>query len=827
MKIKSILISVFILGGLLFSSFLKAQTANSLYFLDRVVTRHNLNPAFAPAQDLYLDLPILSGLYLEGSLGNLTASDIFKQDANGQTISLLSPGFDLDQFYQQFDATAVFSNSMTVNLLGFGWRHEKNYFHVGITLHEEMSSSFPKDLFKFLAYGTPIETGDNLYNFSGLSSDAEMYLATYFGFTQDVNEQLSLGAKVKLLTGLAYYATDINTLSLSASRDQWDLYTDGEITGAFPIEYTTVQNADGNNSVEFDSFDVGNNILSPKGWGVAFDLGATYRPFENLELSAALLDFGFINWNKDNERFYFKGHHTVDKLALFNTSDDDSYFEEDPSLENLGDEIKETFQNDGDADSDPRMITATANLGAEYFFMEEKLSVGALYSNRMFMEKNYKALTLSLNMKPVNWWQGALSYGINNYNCNSLGLAMNFDLGYVNLYFASDYIDSKYSKITDDGSTLAYLPQDNSYANVQIGLNFIIREFRRDHDHDGVRDRRDLCPNTDFKHWKARCQNADSIVDLEGCLLDEDKDGIPDCYDQCALTPEGVVIDSVGCPLDDDVDGVPNYRDECPNTPQNIEVDSLGCPFDSDKDGIYDYLDQCPNTPIGAPIDSVGCPLDDDQDGVINLYDKCPNTPQGAPVDSVGCPLDSDQDGVIDLYDECPNTPQGLTVDAKGCLLDTDQDGVLDSLDRCPEVPGSVDNNGCPIISKEIQKVFKSAMQGVQFYSGTDKIKPSSFKNLDAVVKVMIENPTFYLNLQGYTDNVGQENYNLTLSEKRAKAVKVYLEKKGIEGYRLSTQGYGEADPIASNKTSKGRAQNRRVEFHITFTKTVTVEEKL
>ncbi len=108
-------------------------------------------------------------------------------------------------------------------------------------------------------------------------------------------------------------------------------------------------------------------------------------------------------------------------------------------------------------------------------------------------------------------------------------------------------------------------------------------------------------------------------------------------------------------------------------------------------------------------------------------------------------------------------------------------------------------------------------MQGIQFETGKDVILPKSFPILDDIAKVMFENPTFNLTINGHTDNVGDDNANMTLSEKRAASVRRYLIGKGIDERRMTANGFGETKPIADNKTKAGRAQNRRVEFLVTY----------
>jgi OmpA-OmpF porin, OOP family len=308
-----------------------------------------------------------------------------------------------------------------------------------------------------------------------------------------------------------------------------------------------------------------------------------------------------------------------------------------------------------------------------------------------------------------------------------------------------------------------------------------------------------------------------SFVFSFGAAKDEDKDGVPDKYDKCPGTPAGVKVDALGCPVDSDGDGVADYLDKCPNTLSGVQVDAQGCPVDSDGDGVADYLDKCPNTPSGVTVDAAGCPIDSDGDGVADYLDKCPNTPAGEKVNASGCPMDSDGDGVPDNLDKCPNTPKGVKVDANGCPLDRDGDGVPDYMDKCPDVKGIAANKGCPEVKAETKKIFAQALQGIQFETGKDVIKKGSYPILDKVVKVMKDNPSYDLEINGHTDNQGNAAMNLGLSDKRANAVKTYLTKAGIEASRLTAKGFGQTMPVADNATVAGRAKNRRVEFKVNF----------
>ncbi|MFK7885784.1 MAG: OmpA family protein [Gammaproteobacteria bacterium] len=236
-------------------------------------------------------------------------------------------------------------------------------------------------------------------------------------------------------------------------------------------------------------------------------------------------------------------------------------------------------------------------------------------------------------------------------------------------------------------------------------------------------------------------------------------------------------------------------------------------PPDSDGDGVSDNNDRCPNTPAGTRVGPDGCELDSDRDGVVDSKDRCPNTPAGARVDANGCKIvekDSDRDGVPDSRDACPETPRGAKVDSKGCELDGDGDGVVNSKDRCPNTRAGarIDVYGCEITAK-------IELPGVEFELNSDKLRPESTRVLNDAAQTLKNNPEIRVEVGGHTDSTGAASYNQSLSQKRAASVAAYLAARGVDAGRMSSKGYGEAEPVADNSTKEGRQRNRRVELKI------------
>jgi OOP family OmpA-OmpF porin len=134
-------------------------------------------------------------------------------------------------------------------------------------------------------------------------------------------------------------------------------------------------------------------------------------------------------------------------------------------------------------------------------------------------------------------------------------------------------------------------------------------------------------------------------------------------------------------------------------------------------------------------------------------------------------------------------------------VKDSDGDGVPDDRDKCPNTPqgAKVNSSGCWVLTDVYFDVAKSDLKQTQ--------------QLDEAASILNRNPQLIVEIQGHTDSSGSAEYNQKLSEARAKAVRDYFIRKGIAAQRLKAAGYGESNPVASNDTAQGRAQNRRVEL--------------
>jgi outer membrane protein OmpA-like peptidoglycan-associated protein len=242
--------------------------------------------------------------------------------------------------------------------------------------------------------------------------------------------------------------------------------------------------------------------------------------------------------------------------------------------------------------------------------------------------------------------------------------------------------------------------------------------------------------------------------------------------------------------LDSDGDGLPDERET-----MRFETDPHDP--DTDDDGLPDGLEvrtgtnpRLPDTDGDGLLDGVE---DADRDGEVDGNETDPRL------------ADTDRGGVPDAWERAnpPHDPRNPDDD------DSDDDGVMDDRDQCSDTPRGVevDARGCAILRPRL------VLDGINFAFGSAEILPESEETLRRALALLRDNPDALIEIGGHTDNVGREQTNRQLSLARANSVRAWLVEHGIDPARLTTRGYASSQPVASNDTEEGRAQNRRIEF--------------
>jgi hypothetical protein len=351
------------------------------------------------------------------------------------------------------------SANVDITILSAGFKGFGGYNTIEINEKTSFGLQVPLGLFEFAK-----NTGNRNYNIGDISAGAIAYAEIAFGHSRQINEQLRAGAKIKVLLGAGRADVKLeNVQAQLVDANRWLITANSQADVSMkgftykqkekeykqkPGSYKYV------NDVDVDGAGIG-------GWGLAFDLGASYKLNDDWSFSAALLDLGFISWKNDmqarntTKEFIFDGFHDVDITRHGGVRDaSDTYGDQLADFANL--------QDQGDKGGRTTGIGTTLNLGAEYTLpMYRKLTFGLLSNTRFQGDYSWTEGRLSANWKPLRWLDGCMSLGLGSFGA-SAGWLINIHPKGFNLFVGMDHILGKQSK---EGIPLS------SRASVNLGMN--------------------------------------------------------------------------------------------------------------------------------------------------------------------------------------------------------------------------------------------------------------------------------------------------------------------------------------------------------------------
>ena len=412
-----------------------AAQVRTSYFVENSTFSNQFNPAFAPNYG-YLRLPFVGGFNFNLD-GTLSINDFIVRNPDGPGLTTILNGAvsEAEALKGLNKKMNSFNFNSNINLLGFGGytKNRKNFWSVDMNLHAEAALDVPYAFFKFLK---SVSDGENISDFSNLQLLAQSYADIGFNYSLPISDDLYVGARAKFLIGLARADARMNKFKLNTGEEEWS----AEIQAEMELNMAGLTARENQNFDEvFDNFNAG-NIKGASGYGFAIDLGASYKVMDNLQVSVAVNDLGFISWNNstrlgtNDASISFRGiDMTVDANGVTATKPDFKL-----------DELGLSVIGNGTGKTAP--IRATVNAGVEYEVLPHRLGLGLLYHGRMGLYAPSHNLTASLDFHPVHWFTLAPSYTLNNNRGGAIGLALNIAPKGFNFFLATDVLTSKLAK---------------------------------------------------------------------------------------------------------------------------------------------------------------------------------------------------------------------------------------------------------------------------------------------------------------------------------------------------------------------------------------------
>ena len=426
-----------------------AQNIRTAYFMDNATHRHQLNPALQNRTG-YVSIPALGALQVGVGTNTLSVGNLFTPYGNG-VVTFLHSSVDANTFLNSLQANNQFNLDFSTPILSTGFQTKVGFFTFDVSTKGYFGASLPKELFEFMKLGLSSENGQT-YNFGNMNIDGSAYADVAIGFSRAVNKRLAVGGKAKMLLGLADVQVRYDDVSATMTEDLWSMTARGSadiVMKGLNMKYTDDNKIDG-----FDG--LSGPGISGLGFGV--DLGATYKTvdmldgvagniLDNMTFSAAIIDLGFINWNKASSNSAIANGDTFEFDGFeLDFADDSNVPSIEDQLDDLTNDLGDIFNfTRVDPASRNRMLRATLNLGVEYAVLNDKISFGLLSSTRFGAPATWSELTLSSNFQPVRWFGATLSYSFIHSKFQTFGWALNFSPKAINFFIGSDYMLTKVS----------------------------------------------------------------------------------------------------------------------------------------------------------------------------------------------------------------------------------------------------------------------------------------------------------------------------------------------------------------------------------------------
>lgn len=430
-----------------------AQNTNSAYFTEGYTHRYQLNPAFENDKN-FISIPAIGNVNV-ATHGTIGLDDIF-YNVDGKTTTFLNPAVDAS-FLNNINNVSRLAGDVNINLLSAGFKAFNGYNTVSINVRGNLNTHLPKTIFSFMKEGVENKT----YDISDFDAHADVYGEIALGHSHKLGDKWRVGGAVKFLLGGANIDAKFNKAELTLGEDEWSAITNAEVQASVKgLTYEhDINKETGHEYVS--GMDVDGTGLN--GFGMAFDLGAEFKPNQDWAFSAALLDLGFINWNNNMVASTGGDKSFTTSTYSFNVDEDapNNFSDEFDMMMNDLSALYE-LEDEGDAGSRTTTLGATLNLGAEFTLpVYRNLKFGLLNSTRIQGDYSWTEFRLSANINPVKPFSAGANFAVGTYGC-SFGWLMNVNVTGFNMFVGMDHF---MGKLTKQGLPLS------SNASVNMGIN--------------------------------------------------------------------------------------------------------------------------------------------------------------------------------------------------------------------------------------------------------------------------------------------------------------------------------------------------------------------
>ena len=440
-----------------------AQFLRTSYFMEGTHYRQQLNPALTPGRG-YINLPVIGAFNASVSSKSFGYQDIMDiVDSSSD-----SDFFTSDKFMNKLKDDNQLNMNLSTDILSAGWYKGKNFWSFNVGLRVDMGASIQKNVFELMRKMNGLDMEDptqwQKFNADGCQETLNMnaYTEIGLGYARQINDRLTVGGKVKALLGIGNLKLDVKRMNVKTdistdvdlSKIDWanmtqdqinEIVTASKARASIDVDASLESSFKGLNLKRDDpndpnspitKFDFESGDMGIAGYGAAIDLGASYKVLDNLTVSAAVLDLGFISWSKGSTSMAHADSGDLKDMDLTNEEQLKDFARIVSSGEVLNYDMLNLKMDETGAKSRKTWLHSTLVFGAEYSLLNNWLVVGALSTTRFTKPKALSELTFSANIRPKNYFNVAVSYSMIQSAGKSLGLALKLGP----LFVGTDYM---------------------------------------------------------------------------------------------------------------------------------------------------------------------------------------------------------------------------------------------------------------------------------------------------------------------------------------------------------------------------------------------------
>ncbi len=372
---------------------------------------YRFNPSIIPESKVFVSIPLLGTYNFQFTNRIAAINEVFVPNSLGDSLILNSS----ESFFNRMGSKTYVGAELTNQILAFGFKVKKNYFTLDISNRLSSEIGLGSDLLKFLVQGNGGSLVGSRASFDGLGASLLSYVEYGLGYTREVNEKLSVGGRLKFLSGIANLKGTNTKIGITTDASDYSLTIDGQ---ADIKSSNTAIFADSAYLSNMDPMRIVKMAYDFSNFGMGIDLGATYKYNDNIVLKASVIDLGFINWKQGVANYQVKPFsYNFSGLNLNDMINDKN------NSKSIEDSLSSIFNTGKSSNSYTTGLPTRIYLGGDYIW-NKYLSSGATWYNEIFNSSYRTGLIISSTLSVSHWFGMTLNYGMYAGSYSNVGIGL-------------------------------------------------------------------------------------------------------------------------------------------------------------------------------------------------------------------------------------------------------------------------------------------------------------------------------------------------------------------------------------------------------------------